>query len=256
MKLILNEKQILEESLNNGYIDKDKPSNTMRILVKHCFSIGMNKPQIIDTIDKFFALNFKDYNSVKWQKSIGNMVNFIHRKKEFTLLDIRKVEITKSELDTIVKLNNLKFEKLAFTLLVYAKIYNQMNSKDENWVNEEHKYIFSDAKVVISIKEQGKMLYDLKELGLVGFSVTVDSTNVKVNFADVDSPVVLVVSDFRNFIYEYLRFKGQNIINCEECSILFIPTSNKSKYCSVCSKEVKLENDRRIQRERYNISRK
>lgn len=238
MKLILNEKQMLEDSLDNGYIDKDKPSNTMRILVKHYFSIGMNKPQIIDMVDKFFALNFLSYNSVKWQKAIENMINFIHRKKDFTLLDIRKIEITENELDTIVQLNNIKFEKLAFVLLVYTKIYNQMNGKDENWVNEEHKYIFSDAKIPIMVKEQGKMLYDLKELGLVGFSSMITSTNIKVNFVDVDSPVVLVISDFRNFVYNYLRFKGENIISCAECGILFPLFGKRQKYCKGCYKKI------------------
>lgn len=238
MKLILNEKQMLEDSMNSGYIDKDKPSNTMRTLVKYYFSIGMNKPQIIDTIDKFFALNMKDYNSVKWQKSIGNMVNFIKRTKDFTLLDIKEVEITESELNTIKKLDNIKFEKLAFVLLVYAKIYNQMNGKDENWVNEEHKYIFSDAKIGITVKDQGKMLYDLKELGLVGFSAMITSTNIKVNFVDEDSPIVFVVSDFRNYVLEYLRWKGENIINCEECGILIPLFGKRQKYCNGCYKKI------------------
>jgi len=237
MRLILNERQMLNKSLNEGYIDKDKPSNTMRTLVKHYFSIRMNKPQIIDSVDKFFAVNMKNYNSVKWQKSIENMVNFIHRKKDFTLLNIERVEITENELDTIIKLNNIKFEKLAFALLVYAKIYNQMNGKDENWVNEEHKYIFSDAKVVVSIKEQGKMLYDIKKLGLISYSVMVDSTNIKVNFVDKDNPVVLVISDFRNFVYNYLKWKGENIINCEECGILFYPKNNSHKFCKICQKD-------------------
>lgn len=241
MKLILNEKQMLEDSLETGYIDKDKPSNTMRVLVKHYFSIGMNKPQIIDVVDKFFALNFPSYNSVKWQKAIENMVNFIYRKKDFTLLDIRNVEITENELNTIIKLNNIKFEKLAFTLLVYAKIYNQMNSKEENWVNEEHKYIFSDAKVVINVKDQGKMLYDLKELGLVGFSSMITSTNIKVNYVDMDSPAILVISDFRNFVLEYLRWKGENICSCDECGLLFIPSNNRQKYCKKCWKEIRRE---------------
>jgi len=240
MRLILNEKKILEKSLNDGYIDKDKPSHTMRTLIKHYFSIGMNKSQINDTVDKFFALNLSNYNSMKWQKSIENMINYVHRIKDYTLLNINEVEIRESELNIIKNIDNVKLEKLAFTLLVYAKIYNQINGKDENWVNEEHRNIFSDAKVSVGIKDQGKMIHNLNDLGLVESSVMVDSTNIKVNFAELESKVVLVINDFRNYVLEYLRWKGENIINCEECGILFYPTNNSHKNCKSCWKDKQL----------------
>lgn len=41
-------------------------------------------------------------------------------------------------------------------------------------------------------------------------------------------------------------------MECEKCGILIEKKSNKTKYCPSCAKEIKLENDRRIQRERYN----
>jgi len=249
LKLILNEKKMLDNSLENGYIDNDKPSNTIRTLVKHYFSIGMNKPQIYDSVDKFFELNFPDYNRIKWQKSIEGMIKYTHKTKNFELLDVNKVEITENELSTIVRLSNKKLEKLAFTLLVYAKIYNQLNEKEDNWVNEEHKYIFSDAKIIAGVKDQGKMIHNLRELGLVGSSVMVSSTNIKVNYADLESPVVLVISDFRNYVYEYLKWKGENIINCEECGILFYPSNNKQRACKQCQKDNWREYNAEKQRE-------
>ena len=61
MRLILNEKKILEKSLNDGYIDKDKPSHTMRTLIKHYFSAGMNKSQINDTATtEIYTLSLHD----------------------------------------------------------------------------------------------------------------------------------------------------------------------------------------------------
>jgi len=241
MKLILNEKEMLDKSIEEGYIDENKPSNTIRTLVKHYFSKGMSKAQVIDTVDRFFLINYPNYNSIKWQKSIINMANYIYRKKDYTIFDIKEVKITENELNTIKDINNIKLEKIAFTLLVYAKIYNQMNEKDDNWVNEEHKYIFSDAKVVVNVKEQGKLIHNLRELGLVGSSMAVNSTNIKVNFADKDNNVVLVISDFRNFVYEYLRWKGEKINRCEKCKILFIATNNKNKYCSTCGKDINIK---------------
>ena len=43
---------------------------------------------------------------------------------------------------------------------------------------------------------------------------------------------------------EYLRWKGENIINCEGCGILFYPNNNLNKYCKVCAKDVHNETKR------------
>lgn len=249
MKLILNEKQLLDTSLKEGYIDYKKPTMTIKLLAKHYFSIGMNKSQAVDSINSFFINYFKGYNSVKWIDTIENMVYQIHRYNNYSLIDINCVEITESELTTIKNINDEKYEKLAFTFLVYAKIYNQMNHNDNNWVNEEHKYIFSDAKIMIKKDEQGMMIHKLCEKGLIYSTKIVDKTNVKVNFVDKNSLVVLKITDFRNFVYEYLKWKGDKIETCERCGLLIIYTNNNKKYCSICAKEVWKEQHREINRE-------
>ena len=241
MKLILNEKEILNKSLENGYIDSKKPINTIRILTKHYLSIGMNVRQTIDSINNFLLKNMDKYNSVKWINSIETMVIKIHKAKDYKLLNIKQVEITEKELDTIKNINNEKYEKLAFILLVYAKIYNQINENDKNWVNAEHKDIFSDARIAVKIIEQGKMIHQLIDMGLVEPTVIVNKTNIKVNFADKESKIILIISDFRNYVYEYLRWKGKNVKECEneDCKILFSPTNNRQKYCKSCWKEIR-----------------
>ena len=144
------------------------------------------------------------------------------------------MKVTENELKTIESLRALKYEKLAFTLLVYAKIYNKIKNHDKNWVNEQHKYIFSDAKLAVNVKDQGLMINKLKELGLVTPSTFNESVHINVNFVDEDSPVVIEITDFRNFVYEYLKWKGENIIKCEECGMLIKPKNNRQKYCASC----------------------
>jgi len=239
MILILNEKELLRKSLEEGYIDEKKTSNTIRILAKHYFSINMTKEQVYDSIDKFFVNNYKKYNSVKWQKTFDNIINKIYKDKDYILLDINKVEITENELNRIKNLDNIKYEKIAFVLLVYAKIYNQMNTNKLGWVNIDQKYIFSDAKVVIKVKDQGILLHKLEELGLINPAKMVNCTNIKVNYIDDGSKISIVISDFRNFVYEYLKWKGENVSNCDndKCNILFLPTNNRQQYCKICWKE-------------------
>jgi hypothetical protein len=251
MILILNEKELLRKSLEEGYIDNDKTSNTIRILAKHYFSIDMSKEQVYDSVNKFFIDNYQKYNSVKWQITFDRIIDKVYKDKDFSLLDINSIEITKSELNKIKSLNNIKYEKIAFILLVYAKIYNQMNKNELGWVNIDQKYIFSDAKVKENIRNQGIILHTFEELGLITPSKMVNCTNIKVNYTDINSPIELKINDFRNYVYEYLRWKGENIINCEnkECNILFIPSNNKSKYCSICAKEIEKENHKERNRE-------
>jgi len=256
MRLILNETQLVSDSINNGYVDKKKPSNTIRLLAKYYLSKDMNRPQTINSIDAFLKKNYKGYNSVKWQNTIEKIVNSVHKDKDYTMFDIGDVNITKNELEKITAINNLKYEKLMFILLVYAKIYNKLNDNGKYWVNEELKYIFSDTKMAIKEVDQCKIIFDLSELGLIEVSKKVDCTNVHVLMADEESDIEIIINDFRNLVYYYLKWKGEKIINCEGCSILIKQTSNKHKYCNECAKEIKATNDRRIQKERYDNSRK
>jgi len=251
MILILNEKELLRKSLEEGYIDEKKTSNTIRILAKHYFSIGMTKEQVYDSIDNFFKKNYKKYNSVKWKVGFDRTINAVSKYKDHTLFDINKIEITEKELIRINSLENIKYEKLAFVLLIYAKIYNLMKKNELGIVKLDQKYTFSDAKVKENIYNQGKILHTFEELGLITSSKMVDSTDIKVNFINKDSPIVLKITDFRNYVYEYLRWKGENIINCinKECSILFIPNNNSNKYCKMCAINIEKINHKERNRE-------
>jgi len=244
MILILNEKELLRKSLEEGYIDEKKTSNTIRILAKHYFSIDMTKEQVYDSIDNFFKKNYKKYNSVKWQNSFDKIISAVYKYKDYKLFDINSIEITENELVRIKSLNNIKYEKVVFILLVYAKIYNKMKNNELGIVKIDQKYIFSDAKVKENTHSQGTILHTFEEMGLITPYRIVNCTDIKINFIDKNSQVVLKITDFRNYVYEYLRWKGENIINCQNCNILFYPSNHTHKFCKVCAKEIHSEQER------------
>lgn len=236
MRLLLNEELLLDRALNEKYIDERKPSNTIKVLAKYYFISGLKKSKVIEAIDKFFIENKLGYNSVRWRKTIEDIVVTVRKNKDYKLINI-SVGITKNEIDKIKEYGNLKYEKLLFTLLVYAKIYNQLNSNDKNWVNEQHKYIFSDAKIAIKAIDQGKMLYQLKELGYIDIAQKNDCTNVKVKYIDENSDVVIEIHDFRNLVFEYIRyFEPDKYDRCIECGVLIKLNSNRQQYCNSCWK--------------------
>ena len=243
MKIILNEKQMLEKSLSEGYID-DKPTNTIKLLSKHYFSIGQDKDQVINSIENFMEKNYINFNITDWQRTINNCVRSIYKHNNFTLLNINKVEIYHEELDIIKNISNLRLEKLAFVLLVYSKIYNQMNKNDSNWVNSNLRDIFSDTKMAVSTKEQGLMINKLGGMGVVEVSKKVDCTNIKVLFTKSNGDVAFEVNDFRDIVFYYLKWIGEDISNCDECARLIKINSNRQKYCPACWKEIRLEQQR------------
>lgn len=244
MRLILNEQYLLDKSLTEGYIN-NKPSVTIRILAKHYLSIGMDANQTYDAIDTFLNKHYTEYIPMNWYKLIKGIINRLIKNKDYSLVHIENVKITKKEINKIKTINDIKLEKLAFTLLVYAKIYNQLNNNNSNWVNEQHKYIFEDAKIPVTKIKQGKMIYQLKELNFVTVPLKVDRVNIKVNFVDDDyskDNIAIIIDDFRNFVYEYqMYFNYNKYIRCSECGKLIKPKSNRQKFCRSCWKEKQLE---------------
>jgi len=245
MKIILNEKALLNKSLNDGYIDK-KPSITIKLLAKHFFKIGQDKEQVIDSIDNFMGKYHKKYNFMDWQDIIKRIIYQVSKLEKIEFVDINNIIIYKNELNIIKNINNLRLEKLAFILLVYSKIYNQLNNNETNWVNSNLRDIFSDTKMTVSKKEQNLMINKLGNMGLLEVSRIVDCTNIKVLFTKNDGEVAIEICDFRNFIYEYLKFKGYKIGICEgeNCGRLIMVKNNKNKYCSDCAKKEKMKLDR------------
>lgn len=245
MRLVLNESYLLNKSLKKGYVDTNKPSTTIRVLAKYCLSNGKNKDETYEYINNFLSKNFIGYISVNWYNIIVGIINKLIKDRDYSLIDINNIKITNKEIEKIRLLDNPRLERLTFTLLVYAKIYNQLNNNDKNWVNENHRYIFGDAKVAVTKEEQGKMLHKLKEFGYIDVSVIVDCANVRVNFVDKENEVVIEITDFRNFVYEYMNyFHPEKFIRCEECGKLIKAKNNKMKFCPECAREIKMQMDR------------
>lgn len=254
MKLILNEREMLDKALKQGYID-DKPLNTIRVLCKYYFSIGQDKNQVYDSIDNFMTKNYKNYIMVDWKDVIKKTINSVYNRKDFSLYEVKNVVIYKKELDVIRTIKNERLEKLAFVLLAYAKLYNQINKNNKNWVNAPYDDVFADTLISANTEDKDKFVYKLKQLGLVKPSMRNDSENICVLFVEQDGEEVMVINDFRNFVYEYMRYCGERISKCEECGILIKLASGATKYCSKCAREVKLYQNMLWKRD-YDKSRK
>lgn len=245
MNIILKEKEMALKSLETGYIDSKKPTDTIKILIKYFYSNGMDKSQIRDEIENFMKKYYLDFNSATWQNTLDNMVKTFSKDK-FGLIDIDSIFITHNEWNKILSINNIKLEKLLFVLLVYAKILNKINPQNNSWINKECNILFKTAKLTETGKQQRLILKQLGDMEYIQIPKMVNGISVRINFVDEESEVLFELKgneNINNMLLGYYKLKGENIKICERdsCINLVRVTTGNKKYCQECAKEKQKE---------------
>lgn len=252
MAIILNETKEAERILRTGEVGK-KPTYTLFLLGRYFRQKeNLGKQGAYEKLDEFMRKNYKGYNSAQWENYIEDAAK---KGLKYPLREIESVDITQKELRTISVVDNVRYEKLLFTMLCYAKFYDLLNPKNNGWVNADIKDIYSAARVTVQHRND-KFLYlnDLEQMGLISFSNRNDNLNMKVNYIYPDSKVVYHVKDFRELGYEYLMALGdKEFIRCQVCGRLVRVEKEamNRKYCPDCAKKVQ-----RQQKKSYEIKKK
>lgn len=239
MQFVLNEIKQAKYIIEKGEVG-NKPTSTLFLLGKYYRNKeNLNKEETFNKLDGFMAKNYKNYNSALWE----NIIEDISKKaNKYSLREIDYIGITQQELNRIFDIDNLKYQKILFSMLCYAKLYNYIFENNNGWINTDIKEIFRIARVQVKYRND-KFLYlnDLESTGLISFSNKNDNLNIKVNFIDISEKYVLRINDFRELGYEYLNYirKGR-FIRCAECKRLVKKKSQydySTKYCLECSKK-------------------
>lgn len=243
MSVVLNETKQTEYIIENGEAG-NKPTSTLFLLGKYYRKKKeLTKEQTFEKLNDFMKENYKNYNPALWEDIIEDISK---KANKYNLREIPYIEITQNELNKISELCSEKYEKLLFTMLCYAKLYNSISENNNGWVNTDIKEIYRVARVTVKHRED-KFLYlnDIEKTGLISFSNKNDNLNLKINFIDTSSNVVLLIDDFRELGYEYLNYLGKgNFIRCTVCNKLIRKTNNKCLYCKECAKKIKLKQNK------------
>ena len=111
---IFNEKEYIESIINARQVDLTNPTNTIRNLARYNFYVlGYKKSKNYNDIVDYMTKNFKDFSEMTYQKSIDGCIRDVDKTP---FKHIECVQITKSELDKISSLDDIKKQKLAFVL--------------------------------------------------------------------------------------------------------------------------------------------
>lgn len=243
MPVILNETKQAENILEKGEVG-NKPASTLFLLGKYYRQKQeLNKDQTMDKLHEFMEHNYKNYNAALWEDIIEDIAKKSHK---YPLREIDAISITQTELDKIAELQNIKYQKLLFTMLCYAKLYDTLSANNNGWVNTGIPELYRIANITVKYKKD-KFLYlnDIAETGLISFSSRNDNLNIQLTFLDSFSPAVMRINDFRELGYAYLNYISvEKFIHCKSCYRLVKKTNNKCLYCSDCAKRRKNEQNK------------
>jgi DNA-directed RNA polymerase subunit RPC12/RpoP len=244
LSIILNEKEYAEKILETKEVGS-KPSSTLYLLGKYYRKfIGLDATETFDRLNDFMKDNYKNYNPVLWETIIEDISK---KSNKYNIREINSIGITKNELDTISLLNDITLEKLVFSMLCHAKLYNISSDSNNGWINTKIPEIFKTARINVKYKND-KMLLVYKLLNtniletvddgviiytpLISISKKNTNTNIQLLFIDDGDDYVLNISDFRELGYEYLLYLGENYSRCADCGALFKQNKNNAyKYC-------------------------
>lgn len=154
---------------------------------------------------------------------------------------MESIQITKSELDIISSLDNLRAEKVLFVLLCMAK----QQSVAYGFVNGLVKYslpsLCKEARISVPSDEREYILYNIVQCGFLGYPKKNNTQCLIVNFINNgDDEVALNLNevDCQELAYVYLNWKnnGECYGRCELCGRLMkCSKKNSKRFCESCA---------------------
>lgn len=234
-----DDRKDIENKISNNYVNQENPEDTIRDLARYNHHIlAMKKEDNYDAILTYMIKNCNDFYEEKYFKIIYRN---IASAKKYKFRSVVPVIITKSEIDKITSLNDIRKEKIAFVLLAVAKYYNNVSSDNNNRMYISMSDLFKLARVAIPCKERASYMYFAYQEGLLVEHMYV-GTNLKVvGFIDDNSEPVMILeeNDYKELVYAYLNYKNGGYKHCKSCGKLFKMRKNAPGrlYCKECGKK-------------------
>ena len=181
----------------------------------------------------------------------------IKKAYKYPFYDIENIKITKSELDIISSLDNLRAEKILFVLLCMAKQQKISNGFIDGLVRYSITELCKTARISVPADDREYILYDIIQRGFLGYPKKNDTQCLIVNFINDDDEAVLTLDDIDccELAYVYLNWKnnGSGYTRCQKCNRLIKQSKTKPrKYCEECATEQIKEYWKKASQKYYN----
>ena len=256
--LILNEKKYAQDIYDGKNKDVKSVLQKIGYITRYLlYSLNQSDEENYKNSVEWLKKHHDNFDEVYYSNLISDAIKKAHKKPFYC---IENIKITKSELDIISSLDNLRAEKILFVLLCMAK----QQAISNGFTNGLVKYSITDlcktARISVPADEREYILYNIVQKGFLGYPKKNNTQCLIVNFIDDSDEVVLNLneSDCYELAYLYLSWKndGKGYTKCQRCGRMIKQSKTKpKKYCEECAQEVEKENTKervRRYRERCN----
>ena len=241
-----NEQMAIEAIMRSNFVDVNNVTNTIYSLAKYNYHVLHLKDKVsYNRILKYITENCQNiYEAAIYADIEGCIKNA----KKHILATIDEVCITKSELDVIIGLGDIKQEKAMFAILALTKYFNALNGKEYDAVFLTNSDICNLARITIPVKDRDEFMQFAYDKGLLYRHCFPESTIKKVSFVsrDENDKVVLRLKeeDFKDLAYTYLAYLNpRQFKRCFRCK-KWIRNKNKgNELCKECREQQPEEKD-------------
>lgn len=241
--IIFDEKQRVEELLKNGFKSKTALLDFI-LLGKYLIAEGFTGSELKNELIKVLS----DKQELIPASYLPTIIPKIIRVATNNPLQEKKtIYITEDELKEIEQFSE-KAQRIAFVYLVCYKFYGK-----EFAIKPIETKRFSK---LTNLRNNQLFLLEneLFNKGFLSEKETRTELFYIVNLPENDeSKVIMEISDYRDFILNYEKYKGANVINCKSCGKLIKRNSNAQIYCKECKKEKDREKVRKHRKNKENL---
>lgn len=246
MTFLFNEQSAIENMTKMHIVDDENIFVTIKDLARYNYFVNqMDKEDNYRNVLKYLQKHGKNIN----EESVYQMIDeCVQRAKKYPFKQVDEVCITKSELEFIKSLDDIKKEKIAFVLLASAKYYDAIRDTKYNTSYMKNSDICKLARVTIPVAERNVFMQFAYDCNVLSRHSRAASTEKKVLFVSQDDNDEVILrlkeNDFKDLAYTYLAYKTPHQFRrCVVCNCWMKKDSKDRRLCKECAdKEVK-END-------------
>lgn len=240
--LILNEKKYAKD------IYEAKDDSVKSVVAKvgyvtryHLYEFGYDDKDNYGKTVEWMYVHHANFDESCYSKLIADAIKKAHKRPFF---ELEKIVITKSELEIISSLENLRAEKILFVLLCMAKQQRAIYGFTNGLVRYSLPDLCKMARISVPTGEREYILYEIIQRGYLSYPKKNDTSCLLVNFIDnVNEGVMLTIDsmDCNELAYVYLNWKnnGAGYGRCELCGKLMRQSKkDPNRFCRECSEVV------------------
>ena len=219
MSIILNECAWAERMIEESSLG-DNAYETLCRVAKYYKANGAQKTELRKKLEEFLRRCDPYVSIVLWSDTLEKAVKV---GMKYAPVMIEKITVTQPEMETILKLNGIQLQRLAFTLLCIAKYMMAVAPKTDGWVNTPEE--------------------------TAPFSLLRDYTERRLGRRMVvfmqDGEPAIEVRDFRDLGNQFMMYLGKPYFVCQNCGLTVkVPdgaVAKKMKYCPDCATKVHMQ---------------